>query len=67
MGARRCTAFWISARHAKAIIPGLRACNSEWDLFMQRQMPKALYYAPKTTIFDQLGGVSNITGKLGPG
>lgn len=67
MGARRCTAFWISTKHAKAIIPSLRACNSEWDLFMQRQMPKAFYYAPRTTIFDQLGGVSDITGNLGPG
>jgi hypothetical protein len=67
MGARRCTAFWMSTKHARAIIPGLRACSSEWDLFMQRQMPKGLYYAPRTTIFDQLGGVSDITGNLGPG
>lgn len=67
MGARRCTAFWISTKHAKAIIHGLRAFNGEWDLYMQRQMPQGLYYAPKTTIFEQLGGVSGITGNHGPG
>jgi hypothetical protein len=64
MGARVCTAFWLSVTHAKEIIPKLRRSNCEWDLFMEKQMPGARYYGPKTPVFRQSGELSELNWPL---
>jgi hypothetical protein len=64
MGARVCTAFWLSVAHAKEIIPKLRRSNCEWDLFMEKQMPGARYYGPETPVFRQSGELSELNWPL---
>ncbi|NBR32144.1 MAG: hypothetical protein EBS87_07965 [Sphingomonadaceae bacterium] len=64
MGARVCTAFWLSVSHAKEIVPLLRCSNCEWDLFMEQQMPRGLYYGPRTPVFRQSGELSELNWPL---
>jgi hypothetical protein len=64
MGARVCTTFWLSVSHAKEIVPLLRRSNCEWDLFMEQQMPRSLYYGPRTPVFRQSGELSELNWPL---